>query len=389
MKEGKYMDNLVGKSKEDLEKIWSNAVLEGAKKFCKEKGLPYDAENIPNEYKVLQKKSPDKFYKMVYVGDDNKAKKEAMSLYKEINKAQKWKSVQGKISKTLSSKIADLSTDIKTDDIGIDKDSIEKILNGNTQKKEAKAKIDTLSKRLINHKLEDIMIDSIEKEKAKYGLGVDLSKEGREKIREIIRSHKYVEFNNEDMIKIAQGKTKAMLDDYVKKEVYSQLNLQQDKLLKQTSVYRAQVDKFSSKLESLNKLSEEELTKKIADNLDNAILKVNAITSTSNKLESLDEKLAKVGLNPKLAKSFEKVIGNVTKDISGPLEKKLKPQIEKKIEATRVAAATIKNAEEAIKKYKEAAEKAVKAMEDKAMAALKEREKVWINTLTSSIKLKF
>lgn len=270
--------------------------------------------------------------------------------------------------------------------------------------------IHKLSKKLVEKRLEESMEKELDKLKKN---GVITDEDTITKIRAIIRAHKTVSITEDTLLLSAVSQTDKLLKEYIKlatqevtatsATVQSQIskgfntveNKADKTFSKINSGFERYTDKFNSyysDVQSLDKLTETQLSQKIIDDIDDAL--------TTNKgyknfCTALDKKINSLPILNKLGKRIEsnKIFGPMFKafetKIGSSLSKRLKPVIERHVKQLQKIATVVKKFTEAVKKAEQQFKALLKSYENMALNYAKKVTEDLVNDLKSKVHISF
>lgn len=252
-----------------------------------------------------------------------------------------------------------------------------------------------LIEQKLNTSLANALEDKLGSKLKEYGINFSFKDRNLiQDIRDIIRGHKYVKFNQASFLKglqeqlqkridkLIEDQVNKRIDEYTEK-INSKIDSIADKVTGQLDTYREKVDAIQAKLDSWESVD----TKlQIANKLDQMISA--PVDKIANILNAPTNLLAKWGINvPGLGDMFKKITGDYTKDIAGKIQSKFAPLIQKASAIVAKVSAAIKNAINYVNKMRDTAKQLVQKWANQLKNYVAQQTKVLVNEITKFVKL--
>ena len=244
-----------------------------------------------------------------------------------------------------------------------------------------------LAKEIIVKRLEE----SMDKEIEKLGIKLNLSEDKKRDIRSIIRGYKYAEILENAMIRGSVDATEKMLTQFFNRQAKNLGIKKYEDGFRDIKRTIDKVEKFTRRLDDLEKLSSGEHVEKLVKGMRQNLLKSIGIADFCKKLDNF---MNQGGIYKRLTGSsfsssgmmapfFKKLESGIGKKLEG----KLKPFIAKHIKVVKKISDTVRKIKDKIKLAEQHFKKMIKSYEDKARKYAEGVAKKVANEIMSKIKI--
>ena len=347
----KTLENVYKTQYEQIQKIYIDGIKEIAKKYNKG---DLSFKDLMIFYVSQNDKNNDQFYKNIYVGTDLNKLNTVKQLFKELE---------------------DLEKQLKENNISIPTDIQQSI-----SKKEIESMINDIAQNILDKQLDEYMNTEITKILSKYNYNLN-TQDCIDEIKKYIWSFNTAKEKNEtELINIQKEINKSITNAIDKATNAAMYKLEQDVKNKLPN-FNGYIDTSQKYLNSLKKIDiKKDILTNVQSNLKDGL---NSIDSSINKV------LGNLGLKVDISGTFSDDIGILSKEITSSFDKYLDPIIKEQNKVIDIAEIHIKEAEELVKEYEAQVQSLINRWEQTAQDYIKQQEQKLVNTIISSINIKF